>query len=83
MHLRGSTCVGGIQAWREVLLVDAWLGVVPTRTPNQPGPVKMPESYFTQSVYEVDLQSQFPHKSVNLLCTLVTIKDTLTDMCGN
>jgi hypothetical protein len=28
-------------------------------------------------------KSQFPYKSVNLFFVLVTIKDKLTDLCGN
>ena len=28
-------------------------------------------------------KSQFPHKFVNLFCTLVIQKDKLTDSCGN
>ena len=40
-------------------------------------------SDLTESVCNVVLQSQFPHKSVNLFFILVKIKAKLTDLCGN
>ena len=39
--------------------------------------------YLTHSVYTVVLQSQFPHKSVNLSFLITHVKNDLTDLCGN
>jgi hypothetical protein len=47
----------------------------------------MPEAHarfhLTESVFQVVLQSQLPHKFVTLFFTLVKIKDELTDLWGN
>ena len=42
---------------------------------------KGPRFYLTQSVYKVSLQSQFPHKSVNVPFIITNIKNRLTDFC--
>ena len=37
-------------------------------------------AFLTQSVFKSTYKSQFTHKSVNLLFTLVILKDKLTDL---
>ena len=41
------------------------------------------QTYLTQSVLKVVLQSQLPHKFVNLFLVLVIAKDTLEKICEN
>jgi hypothetical protein len=40
-------------------------------------------SYLTESVYKVVLQSQFPHKSVDISFKITGIQNELTSLCGN